>query len=235
MGFDLTYLYHYFHQWDERHAAPSLEILRGFVESIERDIDNSIAEFQKAEFETEVLDLDEDRPPQIVRFFHGLDDFSWDFDELFLKHYPSMRRSSTLLSIYASLEDEINLLCFNAQKHKKYDIGFKDLTGTGLERATSYLTKVCGLHGIKQDASWNELKKIGQLRNKMAHTDGKIRKDDDIMKYVKSRKDLSTVSIYRLYEDTRINLEKGYLEHVLDTVSTFFHHLGGIMRGVEWN
>ncbi|HEV2622588.1 MAG TPA: hypothetical protein VGU65_10940 [Frateuria sp.] len=235
MSLNVNYLYHYFYHWDERHAAPSLEILRAFVGGIETDIANSIVEFQRAEFETEVIEVDDEIPPLVVSFFHGLDDASWDLDELFLKHYPSMRRSSTLLIIVASLEDEVNLLCHNAKRHRKYEISFQDLTGNGLHRAVDYLTKVCGLQGIKQADSWSELMRICQLRNKIAHAGGKIKKGDAILSYIDSRADLSTASIYRLYEDTRINLEKGYLEHVLGTIAVFYRHLGDCIRTVKWD
>ena len=229
------YFFHYFYQWHMFHAKPSLALLKAFVASIESDIDSSIQAYQTAEFETEELDLDDERTPEIIRFYRGLDDMSWDLDELFLKHYPSMRRGSALLTMYGSLEDELNLLCYNAQKFKKYGIDLQDLNHKGIERSVTYLTKVCGLQGIKQHHSWNELSKIGKLRNIIAHASGKIEPDDKFHDYIQSRNDLSVINIYRHYEHSHINIERGYLEHVLECMNAFTSHISDTMKGMSWD
>lgn len=230
-----TYFFHFFYQWHQFHASPALDLLRAFVAGIETDIENSITEYQNAEFETETLDLDDERMPEVIRFYKGLDEMSWDLDTLFLKHYPSMRRSSALLMLYGSLENELDLLCYNAQKFKKYGIDLADLNHKGIERSVTYLEKVVGLEGIRRHHSWGELSRVGQLRNCIAHANGKVPKDNKINDYIKSRNDLSLICIYRHYDISHICIGRGYLDHALQCMNEFTLHISEKMNSIKWD
>jgi hypothetical protein len=230
-----SYFFHFFYQWHQFHASPALDLLRTFVAGIEADIENSLEEFRQAEFETEIIDLDEDRSPEIIRFYKGMDEYSWDLDTLFLKHYPSMKRSSALLMLYGSLENELDLLCLNARKFKKYRVELGDLNHKGIERSVAYLEKVVGLDGIRQHPSWGELSRVGTLRNCIAHANGKIGENEKVKAYIKSRRDLSSICIYRHYEIAQVSIEHGYLDHVLQCMSEFTLHISETMKGINWD
>jgi hypothetical protein len=95
-----------------------------------------------------------------------------------------MAYTSILLMMVTSLEEAFNCLCRSYWLKKHYSVDYTDLHGQGIERAITYLEKVVGIKGIKQDSNWNFVKTVRDARNVIVHNDGRI-KNEEKSKYQK--------------------------------------------------
>ncbi len=89
--------------------------------------------------------------------------------------FPAMSNAATFVSILSYLEHEMFSLCARLQKNKKYALGVKDLSGSGIEQAANYLEKVCEVREFRKDQVWGDVSKLQKLRNIVVHRSGILR------------------------------------------------------------
>ena len=146
--------------WYQYDANFSIDLMMSFVDGIEKQAAESVANYRTKR--------SEDR-------HQGLDESSWDLKEIFEEYFPSLQRRSAFLTVWGFLEHQLDQLCLLYQSERKLRLSFTDLNGKGVDRSTGYLEKVVGLQGLKASAEWGRLKSLQNVRNVVAHNDGKIR------------------------------------------------------------
>ncbi len=90
--------------------------------------------------------------------------------------------SSWVLLLYSFLEEGFNTLCRAYQNKNSYTISYLEVKGKGLERAVTYLSKVCGVKGIKQHKLWRKIVFLRNLRNRLVHDAGRVKKEESFAK-----------------------------------------------------
>lgn len=89
-----------------------------------------------------------------------------------------MAYTSILLMIISTLEEAFNCLCRSCCIKNQYSVQYEDLHGQGLDRAITYLDKVVGIKGIKQNPDWDFVKTSRDARNMIVHNGGRVKKND---------------------------------------------------------
>lgn len=190
--------------WYQYEASFSIELMVGFVSTLEKQANESIAHFMNA---------------QIFMGHEGLDHETWDLDSIFREYFPSLQRRSAFLTVWSFLEHQLDELCMLSQAEKGFGLSFTDLSGKGIDRSTSYLEKVTGLQGLKNSEQWSVLKTLQRIRNVIAHDDGKLRNHlgkgkDGIQADMKK--------IGFLSGDDEIVVAEGFLSKVVEACNDYF-------------
>jgi hypothetical protein len=200
--------------WHQYDVVFSIELIKSFVRGVEQQAADSIRDYRDSKSSGE---------------HRGLDDESWDLQEIFEEYFPSLQRRSALLTIWAFLEHELNALCSLYQSEKGFQLTFSDLSGKGIDRSTAYLEKVAGLHGLKGSPEWNDLKAIQNIRNLIAHNDGRLRdrqvNEDAILTNMKKLVFLSSRHELRIAE--------GFLSKVVDACDSYFKRIAEAIDASE--
>lgn len=153
-----------------------------------------------------------------------------DLQEIFEEYFPSLQRRSALLTIWAFLEHELNALCSLYQSERGFQLTFSDLSGKGIDRSAAYLEKVAGLHGIKSSPEWNDLKTIQNIRNLLAHNDGRLQDHQGKPKdaIVRDMKKLGFLS-----GQHELRIAEGFLSKVVDTCDIYFKRIAQAIDAAE--
>lgn len=190
--------------WYQYEASFSADLMISFVDGIEKQATDSIANYKTAKHSADG--------------HQGLDD-GWDLDSIFGEYFPSLQRRSAFLTVWGYFEHQLDQLCLFYQSEKKFRLSFVDLSGQGIDRSTGYLEKVAGLQGLKASEEWGVLKTLQRIRNVIAHDDGKLRdrqgkpKDGIIA-------DMKKVGF--LTGDEEIVVAEGFLSQVVHTCNNYF-------------
>ncbi|MEW8442023.1 MAG: hypothetical protein AB2689_28080 [Candidatus Thiodiazotropha taylori] len=208
--------------WYQYDVSFSIELMKGYIESVEKQVDESISRYKEEKEEVVLEEIQEEGYVRAVEYFRGLDDETWDLDGIFGEYFPSLQRRSALVTLFSFFENELNRLCNLYQSHKAIKVSFKDLNGQGIDRAVLYLDKAVDLNVQKQSAEWAEIKNIQKVRNLIIHLDGNLISIDgkpkkDEQNYVKQHQNLNG--------EKEIVILDGYLQHVLNTIHKYFKML----------
>jgi hypothetical protein len=76
---------------------------------------------------------------------------------------------AVFISSYAILEQNLDELMLMEQKKQNLMISPNDLKHRGVKRSITYANKVLGKHINTNDAHWNELLNLQEVRNHLAH------------------------------------------------------------------
>jgi hypothetical protein len=190
--------------WYRYDVSFSIELISTFVRGIEKQAAESIHNY---------------RTKRSADGHRGLDESSWDLEEIFEQYFPSLQRRSALLTVWGFLEHELDKLCLLYQSEKSFGLAFSDLSGKGLDRSTAYLEKVAGLEGLTASREWNDVKTVQRIRNLITHNDGKLRDHqgkpkDGIIRDMKS--------VGFLSGDDEIVVAEGSLSKVVDACNSYF-------------
>jgi hypothetical protein len=201
--------------WHQYDVAFSIELIKSFVRGVEQQAADSIRDYKNS------------NPSAGQR---GLDEDSWDLRGVFEEHFPSLQRRSALLTIWAFLEYELDALCSLYQSEKSFRLTFSDLAGKGVDRSTAYLEKVAGLHGLKRSREWNDLKAIQNIRNLVAHNNGRLRGHQGNPKdaVVRAIKQLGFLS-----GEDELLIAEGFLSKVVDACDSYFKLIAVSIDGAE--
>jgi len=191
--------------WYRYDVSLSIELISSFVQSVERQAAESILTYRNAK--------------RFEDGHRGLDESSWDLEEIFEVYFPSLQRRSALLTVWGFLEHELDKLCLLYQSEKGFKLAFSDLSGKGIDRSTGYLEKVAGLEGLKASPEWADIKTLQRIRNLIAHGDGKLRDHQGKPKNG-IREDMTRVGC--LSGDDEIVLAEGFLSKVVDACHSYF-------------
>lgn len=156
-------------QWFPFKASPSAELLQAYAQDVNAQIKQSI-EAYRYDSEEEEVETD-DYPPEVktIRHHRGLDDESWDLRDVFEDYFPNLQRASAVITLFAFFERELEDLCNLIQSTEEYRLSVQEVYGSGIERAVTYLEKVCGIDTNKGSKEWAEVRAIQFVRGLMAH------------------------------------------------------------------
>src|SRR5579859_3739221 len=147
----------------------------------------------------------------------SIDEEWWNVSEVF----PHLHRSAVLLSVFAFFEHNLNAVCDSlAEEHGKR-LRVTDLSGRGLARAKTYMSKEIGIPFPSTSGSWQELSQLHSLRNVIAHRDGLLKPEDKSLKEYIDKSNYISVDI-----EGRVRLHEGILTYLLDHLELFFKDLG---------
>jgi len=190
--------------WYQYDVSFSIELMTSFVRGVEKQAAESIQDYMTKRSEGG---------------HRGLDKSSWDLKEIFEEYFPSLQRRSALLTVWGFLEHELDELCTLYQSEKGFSLAFSDLSGKGIDRSTTYLEKVAGLHGLKASREWDDLKAVQRIRNVIAHDDGKLRDHQGKFRNGIIR-DMKRVGFLR--GEDEIVVAEGFLSKVVDSCGNYF-------------
>lgn len=218
------------HNWYLYDVSFSMELIEGFVKNVEQAAEDSIKKYQCEK------QLIPDEDGMCVTTAHqGLDDGSWDLENLFTEFFPSLQRRSALITLCSFFEHELDGLCSLYKTEKGFGLELSDLKSTGIDRATLYLEKVAGLNVQRTSQEWKTIKAIQLLRNLIVHRNGRLSepRDTALVQFADSTQALSRKP------DGEIVVEKGFLSFVVNTYKSYFKlldkalnaHLGDTSSG----
>ncbi len=87
---------------------------------------------------------------------------------------PRVLRNPFLVSLFAVYETTVLEIAILIQKKQNVRISINDLKGDVLERAKKYYSEVLQFELSKTNISWERLSLLSDLRNVIAHTNGRI-------------------------------------------------------------
>ncbi|HJV88735.1 MAG TPA: hypothetical protein VJ623_00400 [Holophagaceae bacterium] len=140
---------------------------------------------------------------------------------------PDLQRRSALLTLYATLEVELDGLCHSIQASRHLSLGAGDLRSRGMERSALYLEKVAGLPTAREGPAWLELTRLRELRNLLIHADGRLPEHKpDLGRY------LAASPCFRAEAQkgrAQLRLGPGCLRHLLDVWARYVQDLDGAL------
>lgn len=205
--------------WYRYDVSGSIEMLDVYISDVEQQVDKSAADFKTDSEEVVIEGVHEDEPPTFITVHKGLDDGTWDLGAIFLEYFPNLQRRSALITLFAFFEHELNRLCALFQATENYQLTLKDVAGTGIERARTYLSKVALVDLTDPPKPWSDIKNIQALRNLVVHADGRFPQDGPtdrsaLRKYVEDNEFLTG--------DREVVLRAGYLKYALTCFDGYF-------------
>lgn len=155
---------------DFRLLDVSLELhaLEEYLETIEKQIDHLAAS------EKLILDV------AILKQCITPDDPEWHFEHQNYDHrveflLPRFFRGPFLVSLYAVYEASTTEIARLLQKGQGLAISIDDLRGEDfLDRAKKYYKHVLNFELCADNSAWQQIKKLSEVRNAIAHTNGRI-------------------------------------------------------------
>jgi len=149
-----------------------------------------------------------------------IDDFSLDLHENQEK-YPSIHRSSLLITLYCFFENTLNDLCYTLSDSVGSNIKLTDLQGSGVERALLYLSKVAKFDLSKMGGTLPFIKGINKVRNTIVHNGGSLPPDPDsaINIFVKNTSSISGSP------NSSIRLEHSFINEMIEIFIQFLEDL----------
>jgi hypothetical protein len=102
-------------------------------------------------------------------FLEWHQDDAWRIYDVF----PSIQWMSSLLLAYGIFEKTLNDIC-RKKNNNNIGLSVRDISGQGIERAKTYLQKVCGINTPFSSSEWNKIVEISKIRNVIAHTSGTL-------------------------------------------------------------
>jgi hypothetical protein len=211
--------------WHKNELALAAELIDSFVNGVESQAAESIEQYRKGrETRTVVYEFDDQIYGERVEEFRGLNSESWNMGLLFEEHFPSLHRRSALLTVWGYFEHELDKLCFLYKTKKRFMMDLTDIGGKGIDRSTKYLEKVAGLDVHYNSREWQEIKKIREIRNKIAHQDGRLvtkkgTPTSELILYVEQSEFLKK-------DGDVVVLKDGFLKYVVDTFRAYFERIG---------
>jgi len=154
----------------------------------------------------------------LITVHQGLDDTSYDLQTIFHEYFPSLQRSSALITLCSYFEHELDKLCLLYQSEKAFRLGLSDLKGKGIDRYVAYLEKVVGLNVCRTSKEWIEIKNIQMVRNALVHNGRKVRAEDE-RAFVQFANKVNSLS---RDDAAEIVVGSGFLSYVVQTYGRYF-------------
>lgn len=87
---------------------------------------------------------------------------------------PCLHWYAQFLIAYSFFEKSLNALSASFQQKNGLALSFKDMNGMGIDRAKTYLIKVCNITSPFMLPAWKKVKEFSEIRNAIAHRNGFI-------------------------------------------------------------
>lgn len=160
--------------------------------------------------------------------------------EMYFYHtqiFLNIHRTSLFTKVFGFVEHELRKVCNYHYKMTETNISMNDFRGNSdLEKAKSYLTKICEIDFRRLNPEWSYLLNAKDLRNILTHSQGEFLQSSDkkstrIMKLIRNKKylDFEPNEIYEeecFSKDGKIIIKSKELnEELIDNSSVFFTKL----------
>jgi len=184
--------------------------------SMERLLDDEVKRLNNY-LEEITKNFDADRRAETYEHFA---DTHYKYSDMF----PTMIRSSLLVSCYGFLETNLLRLCDWLQSERSLEVNAKGQYGRGIFQAKTYFLKVLKLPFPVQAPCWQEVVETNRIRNAIAHADGFVHPAN-----TKLDADIKANSHYLSKDNANhLVIAGGYISHFLQTVQQLFHELEAI-------
>ena len=207
-------------------------MIDSFVDSVESQAEESIVQYRQGKQRRFVeYDLGDQIYGDTFEEYRGLSGDTWNLESLFEEHFPSLQRRSAFLTVWGYFEHELDKLCALCKAEKRFRLDLSDMNGKGIDRSTAYLEKVAGISMRCDSQEWKQIKTIRELRNKIAHQDGRLvskqgRPALEIISYVEK-------SPFLKKDTDGVILKKGFLKCVVDAFRAYFELIGESIKENE--
>lgn len=146
-----------------------------------------------------------------------------DLSSYFGEVFPQYQTRSLLLMLVSLFEDYMNQLCLSFESEQSLCCCFKDINGSGIERAKKYLEKVAKVHIPVDSSAWVKITQARDIRNLVAHNAGHLDKQSH-------SKQLGIVGInihLKLHEFARdhLEIEPSFVKEIVDAMTEFVKEL----------
>lgn len=222
----------YVSTWYKNDVAFSMELIEKFVMNTERQVQDSIDEYELQKKTVILEEISEIELLDTMQVHDGFNSQDWDIRRVFNEYFPNLQRKSALLTLCNYFENELNKLCLLYESEKSLENKFTDFKkDKGIDRSTNYLKSEAKLNVYKDIKIWNEIKKIQIIRNLIVHTDGKlldknknghtIKDQKSIVDFIKQKSELLQLKcIAEINEE--IEIKNGFLTYVANTYKQYF-------------
>ncbi|KJG05891.1 hypothetical protein UB33_11025 [Photobacterium angustum] len=135
--------------------------------------------------------------------------------------FPSIHRTSTVIALHSYLEDTLNQLADLVAPLLDSEVTYKDLKGSGIERARLYFIKVGKFDFESLNCTWSVMKQVNKLRNQLVHNGGYLPEgaNDAVNKFISSNKLLSGKPAHK------VQISSDFVEFYIQTLIKFFSEL----------
>jgi len=119
---------------------------------------------------------------------------------------PRFFRAPFIISLYAVYESGVTEVAALIQKNKELSFSINDLRGDFLERAKKYFSDVIKFQLCSDNKSWQRISMLSELRNAIAHANGRIEMlnkgtKQKIKNWEKERVGISSITGYIVFEE----------------------------------
>ncbi|VEB39076.1 Uncharacterised protein [Legionella sainthelensi] len=189
-----------------------IELWKNFANGVENHSDDIILSYNDTKANLDERELNKPLTHQ------QLSSEKWNLDVIFTDNLPNLYRRSAFLTLFGEFEDAMNKLCKKIADTNSYKIKLNDVNGTGIQRAYLYLNKVgdCEVNS----PSWQIIKDLQSIRNKISHANGYIDKETnkDFERIIKTNSFIE-IDLYHL------KLKKGFLNYTIDAFEKYLKAL----------
>jgi len=147
------------------------QLLLDYAALVEESI---FAQFHKsaADLESEAEGLPDDETRQEFIDFHS------DPILVLREEFPSLHRSSLLISAIRFFEHTLDEVCRKLTAESPSDISMTDLAGRGISRAKIFLSKIAGIEEPFKLPEWQRIQRYQDIRNVLVHQNGRLQRDN---------------------------------------------------------
>lgn len=132
--------------------------------------------------------------------------------------HPQMIRRTVFLETYFSFENYLNSKCNDLQKEKKLNLSHEDIHGQGINRAKTFLTKVCLITEPFNTSLWQYIVDYGKVRNTIAHNQSVVKKK----KYASIKQLPGLKEEHKLGKNTfSFTLQENFVPKCIETITDF--------------
>lgn len=202
-------------KWFQDHIDLDLSNLVEYADTLEMLLSEKLEKL-RARVEKQAAKLREEEKEDFYDFFYS--ESHWQLTEVF----PNTLWSSLFVTCYSLLEHRLNNLCKYLQSQKSYTLKLTDLSGKGIFRSKSYLTKVAGMSFPSGSDAWRNITNYSHLRNFVAHNDSKIDESD---RGRATRQFIEGKPSIELDSTDHIIFSKAFCAEVIETLRDFLTEL----------
>ena len=142
-----------------------LRSLRRFAEETEAFIKREIRRLER-QFRREAKSIPKEQSQDLGEWYGE------QINEL-VDEFPSILRTSIFVMQYALLETFLSDLCQHLQRAGDLSLSLGDLRDRGVQRASTYLTKVVHVSFPNQSPEWRCILHLNRIRNLVVHSGGR--------------------------------------------------------------
>jgi hypothetical protein len=142
-----------------------------------------------------------------------------------ISEFENILFTSFFVTIYFFLESELTRHCRNLEKQNLEVLSLSDITGSGIQRAITYLVKVQHIEfSLGKSPEWEKIQNYNILRNCIVHNQGLLDESFEKSQREKLLKfSQRPNSKLELSDDTWCVLNKDFCLDALDTIKIFLH------------